>query len=122
MDFSIITFLGIQRSQRSYVCDGMNVNAFFFKLFILCAAIICYDDACHLKKFCTNPKRSDLTEQSKQLAQMSMAVDKMHMRGHIDAWCKENCDPKKFSVLDKVSCAFRQCYYFVEACLFLGGH
>jgi len=65
--------------------------------------VICYDDACHLKKFSINPKRSELTPQSKQLAEMKMAVDKMHMRGHTDSWCKDNCDPKKFTVLEKVT-------------------
>ena len=64
--------------------------------------IICYDDACHLKRFAANPKRSELTKQTKQLSSMKMAVDKMHMKGHTDKWCKENCDPKKFPILEKV--------------------
>lgn len=33
---------------------------------------------------------------------ISIVVDKMHMAGHVDAWCKENCDPKLFSELNKV--------------------
>jgi hypothetical protein len=37
------------------------------------------------------------------LAAKKMVVDKMHMRGHIDAWCKENCDPHKFTQLEKVN-------------------
>ena len=32
-----------------------------------------------------------------------MVVDKMHMKGHTDPWCKEHCDPSKFQALDKVS-------------------
>ena len=36
------------------------------------------------------------------LANVEMVVDKMHMRGHIDEWCKQNCDPRKFDALAKV--------------------
>lgn len=63
---------------------------------------ICYDDACHLKHFSTNSNRADLTDQTRILAAKKMVVDKMHMRGHVDAWCKENCDARKFTQLDKV--------------------
>ena len=63
---------------------------------------ICYDDACHLKKFATNAVRSSLTKQTKQLASVQMVVDKMHMKGHTDPWCKEHCDPSKFQALNKV--------------------
>ena len=31
-----------------------------------------------------------------------MVVDKMHMKGHVDNWCKKNCDAKSFADLDKV--------------------
>lgn len=27
----------------------------------------------------------------------------MHMAGHVDKWCKENCDARKFTDLDNVS-------------------
>ena len=53
-------------------------------ILILCiphVEIICYDDACHLRKFAV---RADLTAQTKQLASVEMAVDKMHMKGHTD--------------------------------------
>lgn len=63
---------------------------------------VCYDDACHLTKFAKNPLRADLTPQAKQLASVQMVVDKMHMKGHVDKWCKENCDAKCFADLDKV--------------------
>ena len=32
-----------------------------------------------------------------------MVVDKMHMKGHNDAWCKENCNADKFEALKKVT-------------------
>ena len=69
---------------------------------LLVIEYICYDDACHLRKFATNPVRSDLTEQTKQLASVEMVVDKMHMKGHTDPWCKEHCDPAKFQALQTV--------------------
>ena len=63
---------------------------------------ICYDDGCHLSKYATNPCRRDLTPTTQAISQMSIVIDKMHMAGHVDAWCKENCDPHKFRDLDKV--------------------
>ena len=32
-----------------------------------------------------------------------MAVDKMHMAGHVDSWCKKTCDPHLFTDLNQVS-------------------
>ena len=63
---------------------------------------ICYDDACHLKRFARNPVRASLTYQTAQLASVEMAVDKMHAKGHTDPWCKANCDPSNFTALMKV--------------------
>ena len=71
-------------------------------VFVKIIEFIVYDDACHLKKFAKNQKRAGLNEQTKQLATIEMVVDKMHMKGHIDKWCKENCDPHKFQQLEKV--------------------
>ena len=39
---------------------------------------------------------------TRRLADIEIVVDKMHMSGHIDEWCKANCDPNKFAHLDKV--------------------
>ena len=64
--------------------------------------IICYDDACHLRRYCLNPSRQSVSTESKKLASMEIVVDKMHMRGHIDKWCREHCDPSRISALDKV--------------------
>lgn len=54
---------------------------------------IIYDDACHLKKYCINPLRKDITSTSKKLSEIDMVVDKLHFRNHVDKWCKENCNP-----------------------------
>ena len=60
---------------------------------------ICYDDACHLKKFSQNPVRSKMTTTSKRMATMEMVVDKFHFRNHVDGWCKANCNPHKSNQL-----------------------
>ena len=64
---------------------------------------ICYDDACHLKKYCMNPKRKRLTAVAERLATMDMVIDKMHFRNHVDNWCKTNCNPYDRKDLDGVS-------------------
>ena len=63
---------------------------------------VCYDDACHLTEFAKNTSRANLTPQAQQLASVQMVVDKMNMKGHVDKWCKQNCDAKSFHDLDKV--------------------
>lgn len=64
---------------------------------------ICYDDACHLKKFAQNPVRSSLTEISERLATMEMVCDKFHFKNHTDSWCKRNCNPYDSSILQNVN-------------------
>ena len=32
------------------------------------------------------------------LANVEIVMEKLHMRGHIDKWCSENCDPHNFFV------------------------
>ena len=44
---------------------------------------ICYDDACHLKKFATNPMRCNFTD----------VASVIHFKNHIDKWCVKNCNP-----------------------------
>lgn len=73
-------------------------------MYVYCAEFICYDDACHLRKYARNPNRIAYTEHTKQLASVEMVVDKMHMKGHIDPWCLQNCNPSKFESLHKVPC------------------
>ena len=68
-----------------------------------CIEYICYDDRCHLKKYTINPSRCDLTETTKILSNVTIAVDKMHMAGHIDPWCKKECDPHIYPDLQKVT-------------------
>lgn len=56
--------------------------------------IICYDDACHLKRFTQNhPRDQQLTSTAKKMSQMVMPCDKFHFKNHKDMWCKRNCSP-----------------------------
>lgn len=64
---------------------------------------ICYDDGCHLRKYARNTKRNKVSLAAAALANVEMVIDKLHMRGHVDKWCAENCDPNKFKELDDVS-------------------
>ena len=65
---------------------------------------ICYDDGCHLRKYTQNSKRKDLTVTSQKLASLSIYVDKLHIKGHTDPWCLENCDARNVEDLNDVSC------------------
>ena len=62
------------------------------KIFCL-QGMICYDDACHLKKFAQNPKRCDLWEVTKLIASKNIVCDKLHFPNHVDKWCQKNCNP-----------------------------
>ena len=52
--------------------------------------------------------RSELTRCTIQLSKIEIVIDKMHMAGHVDKWCHENCDPNLLTELDDVS---RMTYY-----------
>ena len=67
------------------------------------AEYICYDDGYHLRKYARNKLRSEQTPTAVKLASLEIVVDKMHMSGHVDQWCKSNCDPKLFDDLHNVS-------------------
>lgn len=36
------------------------------------------------------------------MASLNIVVDKMHIKGHVDPWCLENCDARKVNELEKV--------------------
>ena len=78
------------------------------------AAYICYDDGCHLRKLCRNPVRRELSDTSKCLASIPIMVDKMHIAGHVDAWCLENCDSRNVTELNKVNRSYMYpCMYLL---------
>ena len=47
--------------------------------------------------------RCDLTDCTRFLLSIHIVVDKMHMQGHIDSWCRENCNPRAFKELNDVN-------------------
>ena len=74
-----------------------------------CVDTICYDDGCHLKRYAQN-QRAELTETAKRIATCSIVIDKMHFKGHSDAWCLHNCNPYELEQLRKV----RHCRFGVN--------
>ena len=72
-------------------------------MYLCLSGYVIYDDGCHLKKFAQNPSRRDVTETAKRLSDVSIVVDKMHMKGHKDRWCKENCDARNIEDLKEVN-------------------
>ena len=64
---------------------------------------ICYDDACHFKKYSENEKRSNLNETTKFMAGLGKHVDKFHFPNHVDSWCHANCNPQDVRHLDGVN-------------------
>ena len=49
-----------------------------------------------------NTMRVGITDTTKRIAAVDIVVDKMHFKGHTDAWCHQNCNPYKLKDLDKV--------------------
>ena len=82
---------------------------------LLPSEYICYDDGCHLRKYACNPIRKDSTVTAEKISQMNIVVDKMHMAGHVDSWCKEHCDPRKFEELNEVH--VRTCTMYLHVIL-----
>lgn len=74
-------------------------SLFYQDFFFLISDTICYDDACHLKKFSTNAKRCELTATAKRIKALDMVCDKFHFPNHVDSWCKANCNPYTTSSL-----------------------
>ncbi|XP_066912461.1 uncharacterized protein [Clytia hemisphaerica] len=67
------------------------------------AELICYDDACHLRRYSENPIRKDLTLTSKRISSMEFYIDRFHYKNHKDPWCRRNCNPDKSSLLKNVN-------------------
>ena len=101
-------------------CVSLGEDLLYARQFLpmlLFTEYICYDDGCHLNKFCTNPIRKDLTGTTKKLALLPIMVDKVHIAGHVDAWCLENCDSRKAKDLEKVRAPFTSiCTRIISMC------
>ena len=64
-----------------------------FIMFLPWLGVICYDDACHLKKFAQNPVRSTQTALAARITGMQILCDRFHFKNHIDGWCRQHCNP-----------------------------
>ena len=94
-----------KRNWYVYICIG-NYGVYLHNDCLL--DFICYDDACHLRKYSQNGVRADVNEHTKLLASVEMVVDKMHMQGHTDECCRNTCNAANFDALNKV-------FYIVSA-------
>ena len=61
--------------------------------FVFITEFICYDDACHLKKYAQNSVRRNITGIAQKMAEMEMIIDRFHFKSHVDRWSKEHCNP-----------------------------
>ena len=102
MGLSTFTMPTTPMQQKRLVRDVLSIRFHLIITEVIFIGFICYDNACHLKRFARNPARAYLTEQSKQLASVEMVVDRMHMKAHIDPWCRAHCDASKNPELKKV--------------------
>ena len=95
----------MQKNTTPYVYTRPFYIAILFVLILIIysAGYICYDDGCHLRRFAQNPSRRDLTPTTNNIASIEIVVDKMHITGHTDKWCLENCDARKHPELNDVS-------------------
>lgn len=66
-------------------------------------SVICYDDACHLKKFAQNPVRSTQTALAARITGMQILCDRFHFKNHIDGWCRQHCNPLTSANLQNVN-------------------
>ena len=60
-----------------------------------------YDDGCHLKKYAPNPAKVKLTPTASKIANLKIVIDKFHFSGHIDQWCRTNCNAQQFEALNQ---------------------
>ena len=94
----------------------VRVSAYvhIFSLYSSMLEMICYDDACHLKRYATNCIRSTFTETNKQLSTLNYVVDRMHFRGHVDSWCKKKLWPRQIGLDEKCEC---MCMFRIPVCI-----
>ena len=62
--------------------------------------VLCYDDACHLKRYAQNPVRKDARYIARKMATMDMVCDRFHFVNHTDKWYKKNGNPYKTANLE----------------------
>ena len=69
---------------------------------------------------CQQPCAEGAYQLDKEISELEIVIDKMHFAGHIDAWCRDICDPHKHRNLDKVytcTCKCKLCAYITLVCM-----
>ncbi len=61
---------------------------------------VVYDNGCNLMQFCFS--RLDLTKRKKVFEDKSFVVDRLHITGHTDEFCRDVCHPDKVSSMKGV--------------------
>lgn len=56
--------------------------------------VIIHDDACHLRRFAGKHSRHSALAQRLAYPMMNYIIDRLHAKGHVDEWCKQNCHPE----------------------------
>ena len=75
------------------------MNIFIYFQGISNPPFIVYDDACHLKRYIDGRTLITWSDRLNSFQARSFAVDKMHIKGHTEKWCHDNCHPKLFPQL-----------------------
>lgn len=102
-----------------YGCESLTQVYLFLiwlvKVLITFPHLLAYDDACHLKKFITNPVRANKSEYSKFLVTLRLVVDKMHFANHVDKWCRRNVNPYTDELFQNINTeACEQTFHFIS--------
>ena len=72
-----------------------NKGTIFYIDFVFITEFVCYDDACHLKKYAQNRMCRNITGTNQKMADTEMMIDRFHFKNHVDPWCKQPCNPYK---------------------------
>ena len=57
--------------------------------------------------------RANKSATATKLSMLNIVIDKMHFTGHIDEWCKVNCNPYKMEELDKVTYIYHMHEFYI---------
>ena len=89
--------------QLSECLRGGNYHLYFDNFFTTCRLLdTLHSQGLYACGTVRSNRRSSLTNTARRLAEMNYVIDRMHFKGHIDQWCRENCDPDKLEGMEKV--------------------
>lgn len=56
--------------------------------------VVVHDDACHLRRYSDARRSASSIAADLAYPTVTYVVDHMHFKGHVDPWCRQQCDPK----------------------------